>query len=126
MESKIHKRFARKMQRVVAEILQREVQPLFKDTIIALHHVIVSKDFSIVKVYISTYPEEKVEEVLAYLNYYENNIALRRKIARRIRHSVRRIPLFKFFEDDTLKEQRKVDALFEQLEKGAIPPFELY
>jgi ribosome-binding factor A len=109
------KRFEREMQRAVSDVLHQHVQPLFPDTVISVHHVIGTNDFGIAKVYIATFPEENVRKILTFLNGEKENKQVRHLIAQRIRNKVKRIPEFRFYEDELLKEMRKVEALLKQI-----------
>lgn len=113
--SKALKRFEKEMQRAVSEVLHQYVQPLFPDVVISVHHVIGTKDFGIAKVYLATYPEEEVQKLLTYLNEEKVNKEIRHLIAQRIRNKVKRIPVFRFYEDELLKELRKVEKLMKQI-----------
>ncbi|MGB9701266.1 MAG: 30S ribosome-binding factor RbfA [Candidatus Kapaibacteriota bacterium] len=77
--------------------------------LVSITTVVVSKDFSIAKVYISVYGTKVTPlEVINYLN--ENKSVYRSEVAAKLK--IRNVPDIKFFFDDTLDEIEHIQKLF--------------
>ncbi len=88
----------------IRKILSQTISFLGKELgggLISLTKVIVSKDLSIAKIYISIFGTKQTPlEIIQYLN--ENKAYFRSEVAGKLR--LRAIPDLKFFLDDTLDE----------------------
>lgn len=114
MESTRQKKFAKEMQRAIAGLLQREVEPLIGG-LITVNHVSVTPDLQVVRVYLTTLPEDKLRHALTLLG--EENPAFRKLLAQEIRHQVRYVPTVEFYADDTLEKANRLDQLFEEIQR---------
>ncbi len=104
------------VQQHLADIFIRELQP--EDTIISVPYVLVTKDLNIANVYISAFPDKKLNRILDYLNGDTGNKEVRKKLAFGIRNKVRRIPELRFYEDEILKKTEKIEKLFAKIREG--------
>ena len=120
-ESKVQKRIAKTVHNFLADVFIKELQPHIPNTILSISYVKITKDLNIAKVFISTFPEDKLKEVLQFLNSPEGNKIVRRMLAQRIRNKVKRIPELHFFEDEISKEAEKIEDLLEDIKKGKKP-----
>ncbi len=118
MDSTRQKKFAREMQRELAQMLQREVDPA-TGSMVSVSHVSATPDLQHLRVYLTCYPERNMPLVLNLLN--EEQVKLRHLLSQRIRHQVRVIPTLEFFEDDTLQTANRLDALFDQIRPKEAP-----
>ena len=120
-ESKVQKRIAKIVRNFLAEVFIKELQPYLPNTILSVSYVKISKDLNIAKVFISVFPENKLNEILQFLNSEEGNKTVRKMLAQRIRNKVKRIPELHFYEDEITKEAEKVEKLLEDIQKGKKP-----
>lgn len=112
MESTRQKKFAREIQKLLSQVLQKEVEkPL--SCLITVSQVKVTPDLQIARVYLTCYPEAKTAEVLTLLT--DGNKTIRHLLAGGLRHTMRVMPNLEFFEDDTPRVARKIDELFEKI-----------
>jgi ribosome-binding factor A len=70
----------------------------------------MSADMGIAYIYLSVYNTLYKQEIIKEI--WENLARLRGELGKRIRKQVRRIPMLKFFIDDTLDEVEHLDMLF--------------
>lgn len=95
-------------------ILQNEGSFIYgSDALVTVTNVRMSSDLGIAYIYVSVYNVPYKQEVVKEL--WENLSYLRGQLGKRIRKQVRRIPLLKFFIDDTLDEAEHIDQLFSRL-----------
>ena len=106
-------------QNKIARLLQKELSDIFEKQTRATRGVIVSvskcrisPDLSICKAYLSIFPSEHAEELLANIN--ANVRALRFELGQRIRFQLRIVPELKFFIDDSLDYIAHIDELLKK------------
>ena len=94
-------------QNKIARLLQKELSLIFQQQTRATHGVMISvtrtkisPDLSICTAYLSVFPSEKGEEILANIN--ANNKQIRYDLGTRVRNQLRIIPELRFFIDDSL------------------------
>ncbi len=117
MESRRRHRYSRQIQKDLWDILQKDPRKYFAQSLVTLTDVEVSVDLSLARIYISTLPFEKTEEVLERLNDFKSEI--RGKLGNTIGKQVRKIPELAFFPDNTEENANHMDRLIDSLE---IPP----
>lgn len=117
MESKRQQKFARLIQKDLADIFQREVKDIFKTHFVTITHVKVTPDLGIAYVYLSILAASDKQAVVDIAE--DNNKMIRQVLARKIKNQVRAIPELRFFLDDTSDYVQKMDELFDNLD---IPP----
>lgn len=72
----------------------------------------ISPDLSICTAYLSVFPSEKGEEILANIN--ANNKQIRYDLGTRVRNQLRIIPELRFFIDDSLDYIEHIDELLKK------------
>jgi len=111
-----------KKQRQVGTIIQREFSNVLRDigsfiygneVLVTVTNVRMSSDMGIAYIYLSVYNALYKQEVIKEL--WENLSRLRGDLGSRIRKHVRRVPMIKFYLDDTLDQAEHIDRLFEKL-----------
>lgn len=106
-------------QQKISRLLQKELSDLFQRQTQATHGVIVSvsavrisPDLSIARVYLSIFPSERAQELLANISRHARE--LRYDLGQRVRFQLRIIPELKFFLDDSLDYLEHIDELLNQ------------
>ena len=94
------KKIAGVIQKDLVDVLQKAAQDGMKGIIISVSKVSVTTDLSIAKVYLSVFPSEKRDELVAGIQ--SNTALIRHELARRTRNQLRRMPELSFFGDDSL------------------------
>ena len=100
-------------------MLQKELSLIFQQQTRAMHGVMVSvtrakisPDLSICTAYLSVFPSEKGEEILANVN--TNSKQIRYELGTRIKNQMRIIPELRFFIDDSLDYIEHIDELLKK------------
>ncbi len=104
-------------QNKIALFLQKELaqffhlfiqkQPSFKGVLVSVTKVIITRDLSIAKIYISVFPSNKGEVFMELVESKESRI--KHKISTLLKNKMRRIPLFKYYLDDSLDYMEKIE-----------------
>lgn len=119
MESKRQIKYAKQVQKDLAEIFQKDPSHFFKSSLGTITGVTVSPDLGLARVYLSIFPISMAGEVFDHLNAIKSEI--RHKLGKKIGDRVRIIPELAFFHDDTEEKASKIDRLIDNLD---IPPSE--
>jgi ribosome-binding factor A len=111
-----------KKQRQIGALIQKEFSTVLREegplmygasVMVTVTNVRMSSDMGIAYIYVSVFNAPYKQEIVKEL--WENLSRLRGELGRRIRKQVRRIPLLKFYIDDTLDEMEHIDRLFDQI-----------
>ena len=102
------------MQRDLGQIIQHQYQK--PGTFITVTAVRVTDDLMNAKVLLSIYAPGRDEDAI-FNHLEEHNAAIRKELASKIRHQVRRIPELHFVKDDTAEYVNKMEGLFEKIRK---------
>jgi len=119
MESTRQIKYAKQIQKDLAEIFQKDPNHYFKSTLGTITHVSMSPDLSLARIYISIFPISRGSEIFDHLNEIKSEVRL--KLGNKIGSRVRIIPELAFFHDDTEEKASKLDKLIDGLD---IPPSE--
>ena len=103
----------------IARLLQKELSTIFQSQTRMMHgamvsvtRVRISPDLSICTAYLSIFPSEKAEEMIANIN--ANNKTIRYELGTRVRNQLRIIPELRFFVDDSLDYIEHIDELLKK------------
>lgn len=106
-------------QNKISRLLQKELSVIFQEQTRAMHGVMVSvtrtkisPDLSICTAYLSIFPSERGEELLA--NIEKNTKQIRYTLGQRIRNQLRIVPDLRFFIDDSLDYIDRIDELLKK------------
>ena len=106
-------------QNKIARLLQKELSLIFQQQTRAMHGTMVSvtrtkisPDLSICTAYLSIFPSEKGEEILANIN--SNVKGIRYELGTRVRNQLRIVPELRFFIDDSLDYIDRIDELLKK------------
>ena len=106
-------------QNKITRLLQKELSLIFQQQTRATHGVMISvtrtkisPDLSICTAYLSVFPSEKGEEILANIN--ANTKQIRYELGTRVRNQMRIIPELRFFIDDSLDYIERIDELLKK------------
>lgn len=116
-----------KRQKQVGALLLQEMSDIFQRLglgmvdggLVSLTAVKVTPDLLEARVYLSLF---KVKDVPAAMKKIEDRSwEIKRELAGRVKHQLRRIPVISYFQDDTLEHADKMDELFRKLNSGNPP-----
>ncbi|QYJ68833.1 30S ribosome-binding factor RbfA [Flavobacterium litorale] len=107
-ETNRQKKIGTLLQKDLVDILQGEVRKNgISNLIISISKVNVTSDLSIAKVYLSIFPTEKGEELLAAIR--SNTPLIKHDLSQRVKMQLRKVPNLIFYIDDTLDQMEKID-----------------
>lgn len=112
MESTRQAKVGRQIQKDLGEIFQRLGSSFLHGSMVTVTEVRMSPDFSLAKVFVSIFPPDKREPVLASIN--QNLKTIRLELGKRVRNQLRIVPELAFIIDDTLDYAEKIDRLLKE------------
>ncbi len=104
-------KISRLLQKELAQIFQSQTR-MMHGMMVSVTRVKISPDLSICTAYLSVFPSEKAEEIVANVN--ANMKTIRYELGQRIRNQVRIIPELRFFIDDSLDYIDHIDELLKK------------
>ena len=107
----------KKLSRLIQEELSQQLTAAQRgklDTMLTVSQVRVTGDLSLAKVYVSVFPDAKLQETVEGLN--SRDWEIRHALAMRIRNKVRKIPELRFYADDSYSEADRINSLIDTLD----------
>ncbi|HEY6975015.1 MAG TPA: 30S ribosome-binding factor RbfA [Chitinophagaceae bacterium] len=110
-----------KRQRQVAGVIQEEMNNIFRKIglnminggMVSISNVKVTPDLLEARIYLSFF---KIDDVKAAMKKIEERSwEIKKELAERVKHQLRRIPVIHYYLDDTLDHVFKMEELFKQL-----------
>lgn len=99
------------LEQEIGKIILRDFY--FPKTMITLTHVDVSGNLIEAKVYISAYPDDKLDEIMAVLN--KNIVRIQHEINRKLR--MRPVPKIIFVKDKDIAKAGRVEELLAKIQR---------
>ncbi len=103
---------ARELQKALAEIIRAKGMAAFGGALLTVSEVRVSPDLSVAKVFVSIFPSDKQESVMALLE--ENLRAIRGELGHVVGKQLRIIPEISFLLDTSLDYAEHIDQLLKK------------
>ncbi|WP_139957678.1 30S ribosome-binding factor RbfA [Flavicella sediminum] len=107
-ETNRQKKIAGVIQKDLVDVLQSAAQDGMRGVIISVTRVRVTTDLSQGQVFLSIFPSEKRDELVAAIQ--SNSRSIRHELAQRTKHQLRRVPNLVFYGDDSLDYIENIDA----------------
>ena len=111
-ESTRQLKVAREIQKDMAEIIRSKGMAAFQGALVSVSGVKISPDLSVAKIYVSIFPSEKAETVMAL--FQENCKALRGELGARGGKQLRIVPEISFFLDSSLDYVEHIEELLKK------------
>ena len=108
MESKRQAKIARYIQKELSEIFRRQTARM-GGVLVSVSTVRVSPDLSVAKAYLSIFPTDKSQEILA--NIKAQSKTVRYELAQAVKQVLRKCPELQFYLDDSLDYVENIDHL---------------
>ncbi|MCQ2345966.1 MAG: 30S ribosome-binding factor RbfA [Paludibacteraceae bacterium] len=108
MENTRQQKIARLIQKDLSDILLRYSRSM-QGTLISVSEVRISPDLAIAHVYLSVFPQDKVESTMARIE--EDSHKIRFEMGNLERHQLRIIPELHFHLDETIDKLERIDEL---------------
>ncbi|HEY4064793.1 MAG TPA: ribosome-binding factor A [Puia sp.] len=103
----------------MSDIFQRLGLGMIEGGLVSLTAVKVTPDLLEARVYLSLF---QVKDAAAAMKKVEDKgWEIKRELATRVKHQLRRIPLLQYFQDDTLEHADRMEALFRKLNEEKPP-----
>ncbi len=112
MDTTRQNKISRLIQKELGEIFQKQGRSHFGGAMITVTNVIVTKDVSLAKVYLSLFATKDKEELLKKI--IANTKEIRLNLSHQVRNQLRIMPDLKFFIDDALDYIEKIDNLLKK------------
>ncbi len=106
-ETNRQRKIAGVLQQDLVDVLQKAAQDGMRGVIISVYKVSVTPDLGVAKVFLSIFPSEKRDEIVAGIK--TNSPLIRHELAKRTRNQLRRMPELLFFGDDSLDYIEEID-----------------
>ena len=111
MQETRQNRIARLLQKELSRIFQSQTRSM-RGVMISVTRCRISPDLSICTAYLSIFPSEKADEMIA--NITANEKTIRYELGTRVRNQLRIIPELRFFVDDSLDYIEHIDELLKK------------
>ena len=117
-EGKRQKQVGALLMEELSDIFQRLGLGMIDGGLVSLTAVKVTPDLLEARVYLSLFKVGDAAGVMKKIE--EKSWEIKRELATRVKHQLRRIPILQYFQDDTLDHADKMEALFRKIneEKG--------
>lgn len=114
-EGKRQKQIAGLIQEDINAIFQRLGLSMINGGMVSISSVKITPDLLEARIYLSVFNTTGNKDVLKTIQ--ERAWEIKKELASRVKHQLRRIPELKFFLDDTLDHVFKMEELFKQIKK---------
>jgi len=112
-----------KRQKQIGGLIQEEINTIFQRLglsfieggMVSVSSVKVTPDLLEVRIYLSIYNAPDKKAVLKKIE--ERHWEIKKELAARVKHQLRRMPELKFFLDDTLDHVFRMEELFDKIKK---------
>jgi ribosome-binding factor A len=112
-EGKRQKQVGALLLQELSDIFQRLGLGMIEGGLVSLTSVKVTPDLLEARVYLSLF---QVKDATAAMKVVENKSwEIKKELASRVKHQLRRIPIMQYFQDDTLDHADKMEALFKKI-----------
>ena len=112
IESTRQLKVAKEIQKVMAEVIRSKGMAAFGGALVSVSGVKVSPDLAIAKIYVSVFPSDKAEAVMAILD--ENARALRGELGSKVGKQLRIVPEITFYLDNSLDYVEHIEELLKK------------
>jgi ribosome-binding factor A len=118
-ESKRQKQVARLIQEELSDIFQRQGLNILQGGMISISGVKMTPDLLEARIYLSFYQITDPNQMLDLIK--ERKWEIKKQLAARIKHQLRRIPELQFFRDDTLEQVFRLEEIFKKIHEQDKP-----
>jgi ribosome-binding factor A len=107
-------RVARMLQREIAGLLVTDFSEQLQG-VVTVTGTRVTKDLGIVYTYVSVLGDNPKEQQSVFERIEELQPRIRKALAARIRHQLKKVPEIRFFLDSTLDDAKRIEDLFDKI-----------
>ena len=113
MESNRQKKVSRLIQKDLSDIFLYLTKNSYQGMMITITHVFVSKDFSVAKIYLSIFPEEKKMDVFNDIQSQKHII--KHQLSLKLKNQMRKTPMLNFFVDNSLEHYDNINKILKDI-----------
>ena len=113
MESHRQKKVSRLIQKDLSEIFLQKSKSNYQGIMITITHVMISKDLSLAKVYLSLFPDKNKAAVFDDINYHKNSV--KHELSYRLKNQMRKTPDLLFFLDNSLEHYDHINHILKDI-----------
>lgn len=118
-ESKRQKQVGALLQQELSDIFQRMGLGMIEGGLLSITSVRITPDLLEARVQLSLF---QVKDAAAAMKKIEETAwEIKRELATRIKHQLRRIPLLQYFQDDSMEHASKMEELFKKINEQSPP-----
>ena len=118
-EGKRQKQIAGLIQEEINSIFQRMGLSIIEGAMVSISSVKITPDLLEARIYLSIFNAADKKSMLKKIE--EKSWEVKKELASRVKHQLRRIPELKFFLDDTLDQVFKMEELFKNIKDDEKP-----
>ncbi|MGB0839892.1 MAG: 30S ribosome-binding factor RbfA [Chitinophagales bacterium] len=115
MESIRQMQVASTIKQQLSDVFIRNGRDFYGNAFVTITNVRVTSDLMTARIYLSVFNVKEKDSLITVMD--ENNWAIRKMLAAKIRNKVRKIPELEFYLDDTLDEVEKIDRLLDKIKE---------
>lgn len=115
MDSRRQLKIGSLIKEVFSQVLLREGKNLYGKALVTVTNVKVTSDLTLARFYLSIYNTDTPDSVIDVFN--EKKFEIKRMLAEKLRHDLRRIPEIEFFRDDTLDYVYHMEDVFKKIKE---------
>lgn len=102
-------RLSGQLKKDLSEIFQREGQNNFPGTLISVTQIRLTQDVSLARVYLSIFPTTRSQDLVDWAT--ANKPMIKDTLVRKLKGGLRSMPDLKFFLDDSIEYEERIDKL---------------
>ena len=118
-EGKRQKQVGALLLKELSDIFQRLGLSMMEGGLVSLTAVKITPDLLEARVYLSFLQIKDVSAAIKKIE--ERSWEIKRELAARVKHQLRRIPTLQYFHDDTLEHADRMNALFRKINEEKLP-----
>jgi len=118
-EGKRQKQVGALLQQELSDIFQRLGLGMIDGGLVSLTGVKLTPDLLEARIYLSFFQAKDAAAAMKKIE--ERSWEIKRELASRVKHQLRRIPLLQYFSDDTLEHASKMEEIFRKLHENDGP-----
>lgn len=111
-ETTRQQKVGRQIQKDLSEIFLKEARDLVQGAMVTVSKVRVSPDLGFAKIYLSVFPFDKGEAILAVLREHAGMV--RFELGKRVKNQLRTVPEIAFAIDDSLEYVERIEKLIQE------------
>ena len=113
MESNRQKKVARLIQKDLSEIFLHKSKSNYQGVMITITHVMITKDFSIAKIYLSLFPDNN--KIAVFEDIKKHNYSIKHELSYKLKNQMRKTPDLLFFLDNSLEHYENINQILKDI-----------